>query len=1252
MTAGDVPSTLDGRTFPAGSVPTYSLELDGEKGAIPLLSVAYGDSLSPGQKPDMSDITLTLEQGKYSTGLLEAVGVKKAPELMTIHEKDARGRDRRLWILENASVSGFSVGGARGSSSPPTTSISLDFPKITLETIDYTPAGMALPPRSVSYEETTTGFKGTGTDFGGVIFPKGDVPAQLLDLGSGQMAVTSFSWGARAGAVTQQQSGKDPTRGDPSGDDFTFTGVTGAASLGLFSSVYTAKPLDLVTFTTRDESGRVTAEWNLENVTVSSYGSTGSAGGSQTDSFHLQAARVQLVRHTYDASGNPLQNYGAGWDFASNQEYGQLPSTLTVGAYPTPVQPGLTMQIDGGSQVIPVQAYNWGESAGGAGAEMGDFSVSIPQGAYSTGILKETVGSLVIHPEIDLISRDATGHEVMRWELMGAWFSGYSSAGSVLGGGGAADVAEVHFSQLKAVSTSPNRVQTIASYDTKTGTGTGATLSGNTYTPGGEPALGLEVGGTTIPVSFYGLGFARGADLAAGSMFQSLVSAAPVSVTVERGAWSPGIFASVALGKTYGEASLVSRDAGGRVTGRWKLTDVELTSYSTSAAGQAADTFEIGYGLIERIAEVYDSTRGTTAVYAGGYDLETNMPTPAGDTLGATLAGVKYASGTEPEYGLAVEGSAGLIPVTGIVWGDAQSPGAAEKPSLQQFSLTIPAGAYETGILADVGTTKQHGMTLTRRDAQGRAVLVYRLTGAKFTLISTQESPGQSVMDQVVVDFAQVRVDRIDYASDGTSSKTTIAWTPHEGTGIPAADFGGQVFAPGSEPEMLLDLGKGQVALERFSWGATRSKAGSSAGDFNISAAAGRATLGLISAPLTGTRYDQVLLTTRAADGRVLTQWRLKGVAFSRYFGFDAPGSATDAATMSFESIELIYNLYAPVVAVDPVTPDPRNTAAPALTLRFSEPVTGLDLSDLRLTRDGGADLLTASQTLTTSDGGRTWILGNLSTLTGGTDGTYELSISTSLAAGIYGNVTGEPLESATPETWVLDRVAPAIAAAGLDYSVSPNQVRVTFGEDVGGSVSKDDLAIEALTTGAPPAPAFAGFSYNRTTHVAVWTLAAPLADGDYRASLAAGSVSDLASNPIASSTFDFFSFKGDANHDRSVDFNDLVILAQNYNTTGKTFGQGDLNYDGNVDFNDLVILAQRYNTTLAPPGAAAPVEAAASSFAADWAVATAGPVTTPEVQTPAGKRKAKERPVFSARPIVPVRKAAPAPRLVKSRGR
>jgi hypothetical protein len=74
----------------------------------------------------------------------------------------------------------------------------------------------------------------------------------------------------------------------------------------------------------------------------------------------------------------------------------------------------------------------------------------------------------------------------------------------------------------------------------------------------------------------------------------------------------------------------------------------------------------------------------------------------------------------------------------------------------------------------------------------------------------------------------------------------------------------------------------------------------------------------------------------------------------------------------------------------------------------------------------------------------------------------------------------------------------------------------------------------------------------------------------------------------------------GDADLSGTVDFQDLVILAQNYNTaTGGVWTTGDSNYDGAIDFGDLVPLAQNYNGILLSD-----IPGASSSFAADWALA------------------------------------------------
>jgi fibronectin-binding autotransporter adhesin len=85
------------------------------------------------------------------------------------------------------------------------------------------------------------------------------------------------------------------------------------------------------------------------------------------------------------------------------------------------------------------------------------------------------------------------------------------------------------------------------------------------------------------------------------------------------------------------------------------------------------------------------------------------------------------------------------------------------------------------------------------------------------------------------------------------------------------------------------------------------------------------------------------------------------------------------------------------------------------------------------------------------------------------------------------------------------------------------------------------------------------------------------------------------------------YTVAGDANLDGQVNFNDLVTLAQHYNTTdgSQSWSGGDFNYDGNVGFNDLVTLAQNYNAALTPAGAPMAADLPAN-VSADWELARA----------------------------------------------
>jgi len=80
------------------------------------------------------------------------------------------------------------------------------------------------------------------------------------------------------------------------------------------------------------------------------------------------------------------------------------------------------------------------------------------------------------------------------------------------------------------------------------------------------------------------------------------------------------------------------------------------------------------------------------------------------------------------------------------------------------------------------------------------------------------------------------------------------------------------------------------------------------------------------------------------------------------------------------------------------------------------------------------------------------------------------------------------------------------------------------------------------------------------------------------------------------------YTLLGDATLDARVNFDDLLALAKNYNTTAAQWSSGDFNYDDSINFDDLLILAKHYNTSLPT----APIPGATAQFTADLAAAFA----------------------------------------------
>jgi hypothetical protein len=104
-----------------------------------------------------------------------------------------------------------------------------------------------------------------------------------------------------------------------------------------------------------------------------------------------------------------------------------------------------------------------------------------------------------------------------------------------------------------------------------------------------------------------------------------------------------------------------------------------------------------------------------------------------------------------------------------------------------------------------------------------------------------------------------------------------------------------------------------------------------------------------------------------------------------------------------------------PTANITDVSPDPRSSQVDSIAVVFSEPVDGMDLADLTLTRDGGPNLLTPAQAITASADGVTWTLANLGPLTR-TAGRYTLALGAA-GSGIVDR-SGNALTAGATDAW------------------------------------------------------------------------------------------------------------------------------------------------------------------------------------------------------------------------------------------
>jgi Calx-beta domain/SdrD B-like domain len=301
--------------------------------------------------------------------------------------------------------------------------------------------------------------------------------------------------------------------------------------------------------------------------------------------------------------------------------------------------------------------------------------------------------------------------------------------------------------------------------------------------------------------------------------------------------------------------------------------------------------------------------------------------------------------------------------------------------------------------------------------------------------------------------------------------------------------------------------------------------------------------------------------------------------------GYVVTATATDPGNNTSEfSAAAAVDATPPTADVVDVTPDPRTTPVTAITIVFSEAVTGFDLADLSLTR-GGSPVSLAGASLTTTDH-VTWTLGSLSGLTGAL-GNYVLTL-TAAGSGIT-DAAGNPLAADASDSWAV--VAPPAVQSVMvnDGDVQRSMVTslaVTFSEVVtlapGAFELRDAAGNLVPATITVTTQVVGGHTLAVLTFGGTGVLGGSLADGRYTLTVRADRVTTAAGPMAADYVFAFYRLFGDGTGDGVVDVDDLLAFASAYGTGSG--GPGylwyfDYNADGVIDVDDLLAFADRYGT-------------------------------------------------------------------------
>ena len=373
---------------------------------------------------------------------------------------------------------------------------------------------------------------------------------------------------------------------------------------------------------------------------------------------------------------------------------------------------------------------------------------------------------------------------------------------------------------------------------------------------------------------------------------------------------------------------------------------------------------------------------------------------------------------------------------------------------IDDFSLTLDGGLVDINAVPLLGADDQYTLDLSGVTAAPGAYVLTLVAQGSGIIDGTGNALAADAVDAWATDTAGPTADIVDVVPDprNTAVGTVTVTFSKNVTGVDISDFS------------LTRLPATNVDIGAVPFGGS------------------------------GAQYTLNLSSVTATPGAYVLKLTAAGSGIIDAVGNALAGDATD---------DWITDTVGPTANIVDVAPDPRNAPAGVVTVDFSKDVTGVDIADFSLTRDGA--WVGIGGLLVTRVSAQQYTI-DLDAVTG-VGGTYVLTL-TAAGSGIT-DTAGNALVGNASDAWSTDMVSPSVTVATVATSptdVEPIPFTITFSEVVLGFDEGDVVP----TNGTIDAGSFQAPTPGRVYSLNV----TPLAEGDVTVTVPAGKANDAAGNP------------------------------------------------------------------------------------------------------------------------------------------